>query len=185
MEREIKIDRRKPNYTFLTIHQVREKAIRFHRNNMYGNLPYIIHLDDVYNIAKQFTDDKALLCSCYLHDVLEDTECTYENLIYGFGKDVAEIVYDCTDELGRNRKERKKKTYAKTVKNPKAVSLKIFDRIANLTRANENNPKKVKLYLTEHKDFCKKLKIINSDISIHRKGYEILEELTNAVTINV
>lgn len=39
-----------------------------------------------------------LICACILHDVLEDTETTYEELVERFGKLVASLVLELTND---------------------------------------------------------------------------------------
>ena len=65
-----------------------------------------------------------------------------------FGEDVAEMVFAVTDELGRNRKERKVKTYPKIAANPEAIILKLADRIANIEHGG-----KIDMYKKEHGNF--------------------------------
>jgi (p)ppGpp synthase/HD superfamily hydrolase len=55
--------------------------------------------------------------------------------------------------LGRNRKERHEKTYPKTAKNPKAVILKLADRIANVTFSVRSGEDKLRMYKKEHESF--------------------------------
>lgn len=57
------------------------------------NIPYIIHPLEVMAIAANLTDDKEILAAAVLHDVIEDTDATYEDLERDFSKRVADIVY--------------------------------------------------------------------------------------------
>jgi guanosine-3',5'-bis(diphosphate) 3'-pyrophosphohydrolase len=159
-----------------TIEDVKNFAESCHLGQMYGEESYVTHLDDVYNIAKGYTDDKEILAACYLHDVLEDTNCSYKTLVKNFGKNVAEIVYAVTDELGRDRKERKEKTYPKIAKNDKAITLKACDRLANVMASYKGglwmwekyNVKKYNMYAGEHKVFCEQLNLSNkSKLTVH------------------
>ena len=61
---------------------------------------------------------------------------------------MAEIVFCCTDELGRNRKEKKEKTLPKTASNPDAIIVKLADRIANIEQGG-----KVGMYAEEYEEF--------------------------------
>lgn len=58
------------------------------------------------------------------------------------------MVYCVTDELGRNRKEKKEKTLPKTASNPDAIILKLADRIANIEHGG-----KVDMYRKEYQEF--------------------------------
>lgn len=95
--------------------KAREFAIQAHGDQMYGDKPYVSHLDDV--VAVLDTHFKRaipeLLAVGYLHDVLEDTSVTAGTLFEQFGPNVALAVQFCTDEPGPNRKTRKAATYAR------------------------------------------------------------------------
>ena len=98
-----------------TIETAMRYAMLKHENSRnYDGWPYINHVLQVYAIAFRHNLSENVLCGCLLHDVLEETPTTYTEILNNFGRKVAEIVYCCTDELGRNRKERKEKTYPKT-----------------------------------------------------------------------
>lgn len=132
-------------------------ASKHHKGQWYGSKPYMYHLKKVSDVAMDYKyTDKSILMSCLLHDIIEDTEITYKDVKENFGEEVAEIVYCVTDELGRNRKERKSKTYKKIRNNPKSIVVKLCDRISNITESmgSENyNLKLMKMYLDEHNDF--------------------------------
>ena len=90
-------------------------------------------------IAEELGYDESIIIGTILHDTLEDTTLSYNDIKKAFGKEVAEIVYCVTDELGRNRNERKEKTYPKIKANWKATVVKICDRIANITQSKKYN----------------------------------------------
>jgi len=143
----------------------KEKALLFvehaHHGQQYGLYPYSYHLKQVVEVAEEIGFDEPIIVACVLHDVLEDTHLSYNDIKKEFGEDVAELVYAVTDELGRNRKERKEKTYPKIKGNPKAIAVKLCDRIANVREAkiSFNKPfgtqdsKMYKLYKQEHLEF--------------------------------
>ena len=60
-------------------------------------LPYIIHPLEVLAICATMTNDKEILAASVLHDTLEDTIVTYEDLKEEFGLRVATIVYNESD----------------------------------------------------------------------------------------
>src|SRR5699024_7351338 len=54
--------------------------------------PYIIHPTNVaYTIAEIGLDEKTI-CAALLHDVVEDTDVTYEDIVNDFGKEIADMV---------------------------------------------------------------------------------------------
>ena len=129
-------------------------AISAHGNQTYDGYPYYYHLEEVVDILKEFgfTEDKYVI-SGYLHDALEDTAMSYNDIKEKFGVEVAEIVYAVTDELGRNRKERKAKTYPKIRENKDAIIVKLADRISNMRNSLLKGHKMSDMYLKEYKGF--------------------------------
>jgi len=124
-------------------------AVKAHSNQSYDDVyPYEKHLDDVVDVLKKFGYSGKYIVSGFLHDILEDTGFSYNDLKKHFGVEIAEIVYCVTDELGRNRVERKEKTLPKTAGNPDAIILKLADRIANIEHGG-----KIDMYAKEYSQF--------------------------------
>lgn len=136
-----------------------EKA---HNNQSYAIYPYTYHIKEVIKIAEDLGCEESIIVAATLHDVIEDTDISYNDIKKEFGEEVAEIVYCVTDELGRNRKERKEKTYPKIRSNWKAVIVKICDRIANVEYSKSSNNGKFEMYKKEQKQFMKELHIHSS-----------------------
>jgi (p)ppGpp synthase/HD superfamily hydrolase len=130
-------------------------AAKAHEGQRYGDVPFIAHPDAVVAVLKRFQlDDSDLLAAAYLHDTLEDTSLPYHKIRDRIGRDVAELVYAVTDELGRNRKERKAKTLPKTAKLPRAILVKLADRIANIEQTiADGNLTPKSFYKREHASF--------------------------------
>lgn len=147
--------------------KLRDKAIKFameaHGDQKYSEVySYVRHLEVVYEVLQEFGygDDEVLVVGGWLHDTIEDTEVSYHDIKMAFGKEVAEAVYGVTDETGRNRKERKKKTYPKIRENGKSLILKLADRIGNVrfsVRGVFGNPSKLSMYQKEQAEFEKEL----------------------------
>lgn len=145
------------------------------RNLKYGNFEYSKHLIDVFNVGvrhihllnisrcdKQVQNSvlNALIC----HDTLEDCGINYNDLKKQIGSFAADIVYDVTNELGKNREERSKRTYSKIKNNELAVFVKCCDRLANVRFAKTNSFAKenalssmYKKYVTEYQSFKNEL----------------------------
>lgn len=140
----------------------KEKAILVataaHGDQKYGIYPYIYHLKQVSEIAEALGFEEDIVTAAILHDSLEDTSISYNDLKKEFGEEVAEIVYAVTDELGRNRTERHLKTYPKIYNNWKATAVKICDRIVNINESLLSNDRMCKLYVKEHDNFVKGVK---------------------------
>ena len=59
--------------------------------------PYVVHPLEAVSIVASMTDDMELLCAAALHDVVEDTEYTVEDIRAEFGDRVAELVHTESD----------------------------------------------------------------------------------------
>lgn len=60
--------------------------------------PYILHPMEVAAIAGTLTDDKEVLSACVLHDTVEDTSTTIEEIRNEFGDRVASLVSSETED---------------------------------------------------------------------------------------
>jgi (p)ppGpp synthase/HD superfamily hydrolase len=104
--------------------------------------PYINHLIEVADmvamaIAEPDTD---LVIAALLHDVVEDTGTTSEELEERFGPDVASLVAEVTDDKSLPKEERKRLQVAHAPKvSVRAQVIKLADKISNL-RALRNSP---------------------------------------------
>ena len=97
--------------------------------------PYINHLTEVSALLAEATDgaDVVLLMGGLLHDTLEDTDATYEDLVQRFGPEVAALVAEVTDDKSLRKDERKRLQIEKTAsKSRRAKLLKLADKTSNL-----------------------------------------------------
>ena len=78
------------------------------------------------------------LAAAWLHDVVDDTAVTIEELSNTFDPAVCIIVDAVTDGKGKNRTERHLNTYWRTRKTPDAIPVKLSDRWHNQKRTLEN-----------------------------------------------
>ncbi|MBQ6747413.1 MAG: bifunctional (p)ppGpp synthetase/guanosine-3',5'-bis(diphosphate) 3'-pyrophosphohydrolase [Bacteroidaceae bacterium] len=69
-------------------------AVKAHANTERKGkgFPYIVHPLEAVVIVSTMTSDQELLAAAVLHDTLEDTDTTYEQLEREFGKRVADLV---------------------------------------------------------------------------------------------
>lgn len=116
-----------------------KKLAEDHHKNLYGNgLPYTYHLQRVQDVLGRFgfgphTElGQILFIAAWLHDIVEDTDITIDQVEEMFGPQVRSLVWAVTNEPGPNRAERHKKTYPKIRHTPNAIILKLADRIANV-----------------------------------------------------
>jgi (p)ppGpp synthase/HD superfamily hydrolase len=121
-------------------------------------LPYSFHLEMVSKQAEKFihlipdeTIHSTIMIAVYGHDSIEDARITYNDVKELFGEDVAEIIYLCSEDKGRNRAERKSDVwYHQIAKNKYAVFVKLCDIIANSLFSTLSNSSMLKKYKQEY-----------------------------------
>lgn len=97
--------------------------------------PYFNHLAEVANSLAEATDgnDPALVAAAFLHDTIEDTQTSLEELRTLFGEDIAALVMEVTDDKSLPKLERKQLQIATAPKkSPRAKLLKIADSTSNV-----------------------------------------------------
>ena len=84
----------KSNYNPNIINDAIVFAVKAHKDMFRkgSNMPYILHPIEAATIVSSITEDSNLIAAAILHDVLEDTEVTYELLKKEFGF-VADLVF--------------------------------------------------------------------------------------------
>jgi (p)ppGpp synthase/HD superfamily hydrolase len=123
----------------LVIKAIEFAAIKHKGQERRGSgLPYVTHPIIVMELIQKYkgdsTDIEALKCAALLHDVLEDTDCTYAELEREFNPLVASLVMELTSdpvaikEIGK--KEYIKNKMAEMTKY--AFILKLLDRYSNI-----------------------------------------------------
>lgn len=138
------------------VQQARAYAIQAHGAQMYGDKPYVFHLDQVSALLKDYGDDAQVVG--YLHDTVEDTAVSEVDVAQVFGQFIADCVGLVSDLPGPNRKSRKAKTYARLAKvsgeKQLALVVKAADRLANVRMCiQENNHKLLNVYRQEQPVF--------------------------------
>ena len=100
-----------------------------------GNEPYINHLAEVANLLATATDgaDAELVAAGWLHDAIEDTGTTREELAQKFSERVASLVVECTDDMSLPKAERRRRQVVDAPKKSAGAKLiKIADKISNI-----------------------------------------------------
>ena len=97
--------------------------------------PYINHPISLANIlAQRWVIDENVLCAAILHDTIEDTETTVDELQEHFGEKITSIVLEVTDDKSLEKSVRKQKQveHAASISH-EAKLVKLADKIANIT----------------------------------------------------
>lgn len=146
-----------------------EFASKSHGDQMYGDVPYISHLVQVSMVLVRFGFHPAkgsdyqraisrnLIIAAILHDVIEDTPVTKEDVSSVFNDEISDLVYAVSNEPGKNRKERHKRSHHKLLEIDMGLTLKLADRIANIENCHASGSPLINMYRREWDDFRSKL----------------------------
>ncbi|MDU6414160.1 HD domain-containing protein [Mixta calida] len=119
----------------------------------YTDEPYIVHPAAVVELVRSVTDDENMLAAAWLHDTVEDTGATLEDIAQQFGPEVAELVSKLTDKKqpqAKNRAARKVAHFRHTADaSPDAQTIKLADIIDNTRAIVQYDPHFARIYLVE------------------------------------
>lgn len=112
-------------------------AANKHRNQRRKDVdasPYINHpLALAQVLADHGVTDPVALCAALLHDTLEDTETTREELVREFGEEIAAIVVEVTDDKSLPKVQRKRLQAEHAAHlTDRSKRVKLADKICNL-----------------------------------------------------
>ena len=105
--------------------------------------PYINHPLAVANVLANEggVNDVELLMAAILHDTIEDTETSANELSKCFGEAIAKLVGEVTDDKSLPKGRRKELQVENTPhKSPRAKQLKLADKICNIRDINADSP---------------------------------------------
>lgn len=168
--------------------------------------PMIIHPIDVANILEEYHFDDNVISAGYLHDVLEDTQYTKEDILKEFNEDILSLVLGDTEpDKSLSWEERKEHT----INNIKELDIRhksivCADKISNLEdmriifetkgekdfSAFKRGYEKQKWYYTEvynslienedkNNEMFKRLKVLIDDVFYDKKNNELEKEIFN------
>lgn len=173
------------NEIIMNYSEIVQYANELHDNQDYDGHSYEYHLLTVAGILLVYgiPSDSPILFASVLHDTLEDTNVSYNDLARKVGFEVANIVYDVTNELGKNRKERAEKTYPKIAANPKAILVKLADRMANTLYSRDTRSSMYTKYLQEYPTFKKNLynEAYFEEYPVMKTLWEVMDDIYDGI----
>lgn len=109
--------------------------------------PYILHPIAVSSILSHMRLDTETLMAALLHDVIEDTEFSKEDITEKFGRTVAELVDGVTklshsSDKAYNKAASFRKILQATLQDPRVIIIKLADRYHNMTTLESLRPDK-------------------------------------------
>ena len=106
----------------------------------FSGLPYFSHPKGVARIIEQLTNDEILVIVALLHDVVEDTDATLEDIEQLFNKEVSSLVGEVTSRRLKNGERKADYLKIKMLNmTPKALTIKLADRFHNVKYLEGDN----------------------------------------------
>ena len=142
----------------------------------YSGMPYIVHPIEVATIVQTVEHSDEMIAAALLHDVVEDTDYSFEDIAKEVSPEVADLVKGLTDVSSPqdgNRKVRKaidKDHLAE--QNAEVQTIKLADVISNSQDIKANDPKFAKVYIEEMKALLEVL--TKGDNTLYAKAKEIV-----------
>ena len=160
-----------------------EFAIEAHHGQVrkYTGEPYVMHPIAVSIIVAGVSDEVNMQCAAVLHDVVEDTEITSDEIAEEFGYTVARMVDELTDisELSDgNRKIRKHIDLVHLMSaSDDSKTIKLADLINNSESIIKYGKGFTEIYMNEKRELLKVL--VGGDKSLHARATAIVNEYFN------
>jgi hypothetical protein len=148
---------------------------RINQRRKYNNEPYDVHLHEVAKLVESVSGDTEMIAAAWLHDTVEDTQATLDDIEAEFGVAVAELVEELTD-VSRpgdgNRAVRKaidRRHLAQA--SARAKTVKLADLIDNCKDITRHDPGFAQVYLAEMDDLLDVLQ--DGDVQLYKRAEKI------------
>ncbi len=178
------------------------KAYEFSNESHQGQMrksgePYVEHCLEVAFILAEQHMDSTTIAAGLVHDVVEDTDVSIENLRVEFGDEIAELV-DGVTKIGAMKYESReaqqveyfRKMLLSMAKDIRVILMKLADRLHNMRTLQHLPPEKQKRIAQETRDiYCplahrfgiNKVKVELEDLSLKYLESEVYVDIMNRV----
>ncbi len=138
------------NFNMQLIDKAYKLAEESHKNQRRkSGIPYILHPTSVACILSEWEMDEQCIAAALLHDVVEDTPVTLDEIIRGFGKQIANLI-DGVTKLGKipysSREEQQAENIRKMLiamsNDIRVIIIKLADRLHNMRTISCMEPQK-------------------------------------------
>lgn len=179
-----KIDEIDKRYDIAKIKRAYELADKAHEGQMRSSgEKYITHPLSVANILLDYHMDTDTICAALLHDVVEDTETTLDEIQKQFGEDVA-LMVDGVTKIGQvplNTKEEQQAENIRKIlmamsKDIRVIIIKLADRLHNMRTLYARPPEKQRKTSLETMNFYAPI--------AHRLGMSDVKEEMESIAIH-
>lgn len=158
-----------------------EQAAKFakwkHRNQVrkYTGEPYFVHCAEVGNILAKIGASENMICAGFMHDTIEDTDATFDEIEALFNREIAVLVWAVTDvslPKDGNRAFRKAKDREHIRKGSDAAqTIKLADIISNTKSIVKHDAKFAVTYLAEKKEL---LSVMRTHLPLWKEAHSLV-----------
>ncbi|GFO66670.1 hypothetical protein GMLC_02490 [Geomonas limicola] len=160
---------------------------RINQRRKYTHQPYPVHLKAVADLVAQVGCEPEVVAAAWLHDTVEDTPATFEELERDFGKVVMTLVAELTD-ISRvsdgNRAARKEIDRRHlAAASPRAKTVKLADIIDNTRDIARHDPRFARTYLPEMFQLLEVL--TEGNTKLYQKAQRAVTECARSLGLDV
>ena len=147
-----------------------------------GVTPFSEHLEGVVNRLKNLgVANQDVLCAAWLHDIIEHSDTTFDEINEIFGNTISVLVLSLTKDSELAKKERESQ-YIQQLKDstPEAKMIKFCDISANL-KDIANAPISKTQKNKQIKKLFRYLRVIKKELSETKSNYPKIQEMTDGI----
>lgn len=145
----------------------------------YTGEPYHEHPAAVAAMVESIGGTPFMVAAAYLHDVVEDTAITVDDIAREFGPEIAGHVFELTDQFSSpeigNRAHRKSLERDRLARiHPDSQTIKYADLIDNTSNIVERDPEFARIYLAEKRELLSVM--CHGDQELWRRAWGLMVE---------